>query len=85
MRSLTLPIGLVLLGAALATTVHASSSAPEGMYLLVKNGARIKTPRKTAVYMVDRGMLRHVHYAAYKRLWAGWGSGRCATSVGRTC
>jgi len=73
MRTLTLAITFALVGAALATTVHATSSAPAGMYLHVTNGGRVKTPQKTAVYMVDRGVLRHVHYAAYTRLWDRWG------------
>ncbi len=72
MRTLILAISLVAFGAGLAATVNASSE-PKGIYLHVTNGARVKTRRKNSVYMIDCGILRHVHYAAYKRLWEGWG------------
>ena len=72
MRTLTLVAALVAFGAGLATTVNASSE-PKGIYLHVTNGSRVKTPRKNSVYMIDGGILRHVHYAAYTRLWEGWG------------
>ena len=65
-------VGVVLV-LALGTTMSVqASSDPAGIYLEMANGSRVKG-RKTAVYFVDQGVLRHVHYKAYRRLWRGWG------------
>ncbi len=73
MRIAVLVIAVAALAAGIATSVSASPE-PSGLYLNVANGARVmKTPGKNSVYMVDRGVLRHVHYDAYVRLWEGWG------------
>lgn len=50
---------------------EAGAGAP-GIYLELTNGSRLKTPDSTAVYFVDDGVLRHIHYEAYVAMWSGW-------------
>lgn len=49
-----------------------AGSEVNGVYLQVVDGSRVKANGRTAVFFVDDGVLRHIHYDAYVRLWSGW-------------
>ncbi len=68
--ALGLGLGLCLGGPSPAT---AEPDGARGIHLELVNGQRVKTLDNTAVYVVDRGILRHVTYPAYTRMFSGWG------------
>ena len=60
-------------GLGLAHAARAASSEVDGLYLEVRNGQRVKPYDDAGVYLVDRGVLRHLTYETYTRLFDGWG------------
>ena len=60
-------------GFALGRAPAAASGVPHGLYLEVRNGQRVKPWNSDAVFLVDRGVLRHITYDAYTALFDGWG------------
>ena len=64
---------LILAGAALvaAGALSTAGQEPEGVFLHVRDGARVRVHDEATVYFVDRGVLRHLTYAAYRSLFPG--------------
>ncbi len=63
---------LVLAGAAIvaAGALSTAGQEPEGVFLHVRDGARVRVHDEATVYFVDRGVLRPLTYAAYRNLFA---------------
>ena len=68
-------VGVALLLACFVFGADATGSAEKrwpGLQLEIPDGSRVKTPDCLTVYLVDRGFLRPLEYAAYKNLWSSW-------------
>jgi hypothetical protein len=59
---------LILAGVAIAAAA-AAAPQPEGVFLNVRDGARVRVHDEATVYFVDRGILRHLTYLAYRNLY----------------
>jgi len=64
----------LLLGAGVLALVAATASgrAAQGVWVQLRDGARVKTPDAKTVYVVDRGALRPVTGGAHEALWASF-------------
>lgn len=72
---MTRALGLAAVGLVLLWPFTRTSADPvaAGMYLKVAEGTLVKGPDDPRVYLVDRGVLRHVSGTAFGRLYAGFG------------
>jgi hypothetical protein len=61
-------------GACVAAAVATASAArsPQGVWVQLRDGARVTVPGAETVYVVDRGTLRPVTGAAHRALWPGF-------------
>ena len=62
---------LVLAGAAIvaAGALSTAGQEPEGVFLHVRDGARVRVHDEATVYFVDRGVLRHLTASSYRSLF----------------